>query len=123
MCDASMSVSGGSYDGDYADWEEVRTVRIRKPHQCEVCALWIPVGSFAAVRAYGSDGSVSSDYMHLACRSLWDRVSDDGNQEIYHQDTLQVVEDDLDPVLADTHRSIVRWSHGGEWRPVEVGDE
>mgnify|MGYP001559548066 CR=1 FL=1 len=122
MCDASLTVEGGTYDGEYCDWEASRTVRVRKPHQCEVCALLIPPGHYAAVRAYGTREYVTSDYMHLACRSLWERVSDDGRQEIFHQETLDYVESDIDEELADTHRSIVRWSHGGEWRAVERGE-
>lgn len=121
MCDASIAVSGGTYD-EYSDWESARIVRVRRPRSCEICCAAIPAGHYASVRVYGTDGSARSDYMHLACRSLWERVSDDGRQEIYHQETLDWIENDIDPALADTHRAIVRWSHGGPWVPVEVGD-
>jgi hypothetical protein len=55
---------------EYAEFAETRTVKTRKPHQCDACAAVIPVGASAQVYSGLYDGEFFRTYECEECQRL-----------------------------------------------------
>jgi hypothetical protein len=120
MCDASLGISGDEMDCPSA-FERVAVVRLRKAQWCEVCRYAVPVGAFAAKIVTKPGLIIDTVYLHLACRSLFDRAFEgvEPGDGLFYQVVLDGIADEYGHELAAAHKSIVKWSHGGPWVPVD----
>lgn len=55
---------------EYADFAESRTVKVRKPHNCNACAAVIPSGATAQVHSGLCDGEFFRVYECESCQRL-----------------------------------------------------
>jgi hypothetical protein len=119
MCDG-FTVSGGEdcYGGSL-EFHRVKTVQVRKPRWCEACKGKIPVGAFASYITGKYEGDLWTLYLHLQCRALFDRSIAESEGSLSYDEVLEALEQEHGKEIADTHKSIVCWSYGEPWVPVE----